>query len=122
MKKISFIFILSFASIHVQAEGYYCQALCIVLDSAQHTLYFLDDVQIEAGTKKSKTHRLLKKVCQKKAQALGLYYGSTIVDTLEYESSSRVSRRKMYPLNTKAEVLDTLRPLLVDIAVIQTFD
>lgn len=82
------------------AKGHECEALCIVLDSQDSTLYYLDQINLTAGTTSKETHRLLKKQCQKIAKNNGFHSGSLLVDSLDYssqrvdesESSSRVSR------------------------------
>lgn len=87
MKKIFFLSLISLFSMNSFAKGYDCEALCVVLDSKDSTLYYLDQINIVAGTTKRETHKLLQKKCQTLARQYGFGYGSLIVDSLEYRSS-----------------------------------
>lgn len=77
---------LTFLTSSAFSKGYDCEALCIVLDSADSTLYYLDQVNIVAGTTKKDTHRLLKQQCRKLAKNYGFVSGSLLVDSLDYKS------------------------------------
>ncbi len=75
------------------AKGFECKALCVVLDSQASTLYYLDSIDIVAGTTKTETHKLLKKKCQKVARSRGFQSGSMTVDRLDF-NSRRVDERE----------------------------
>lgn len=68
------------------AKGFDCEALCIVLDSQDSTLYYLDQINFAAGTTRKETHRLLKQQCQRLARSHGFGSGSLLVDSLDYSS------------------------------------
>ena len=82
---LSFVFFFSHATLC--AQGYDCQSLCVVLDSKNLILHFLGEVQIQSGTNRKEAHRLLKNKCKNLAQDWGFYFGSLLVDSLDFRSS-----------------------------------
>ena len=68
------------------SKGYDCEALCIVLDSARSTLYFVGEMNFISSSTKKETHRLLKKQCQIIAKQSGLSSPAMLVDSLDFKS------------------------------------
>ncbi|MCT4641815.1 MAG: hypothetical protein N4A33_05905 [Bacteriovoracaceae bacterium] len=91
MKKLIKIYFLLFTIIISQntyAEGFFCEAFCVSIDSSTSTLYLVDHLQIEAGvSKKRDAHNLLKKKCRRLSNQLGYRNSGLIVDQLNYSSS-----------------------------------
>ncbi|MDH4468078.1 MAG: hypothetical protein QE271_08470 [Bacteriovoracaceae bacterium] len=88
MTKILFLtFVLFFSHATLFAKGFDCQSLCIVLDSKNLIIHFLGEVEIRAGTQRKEAHRLLKNQCKILARNWGFYFGSVLVDTLDFRST-----------------------------------
>lgn len=85
MKNLIIVSLITFAS-NAFSKGHDCEALCIVLDSQNSTLYYLDQLNVVAGTTKKDTHRLLKQLCLNLAKKNGFGGGSLLVDSLDYKS------------------------------------
>lgn len=85
MKKLLSLAI-ALTSTQSYSKGFQCEALCIVLDSQNSTVYYLDQINLIAGTSRKETHQLLKKSCTLLAQSSGFYRGSLLVDKLDYWS------------------------------------